>query len=375
MKSQLLRICSLSISELNEGCVRRHHSAATVSAARGTREEKWIRGALAISCEEERMVERWRRRAVLMMLATVSDVAQARAAEGVSLSWTAPPSCPTRDDVLLDVESILRDSGARHGVDATAVVTRAASGDRWSVELAISSHQGAGERVFDASSCEQLARAVALIVALAVDPTRTVVAKPEAPPPPPPPPPASPSLGPALRLGIFASGVTEVGTLPELAVGFEGGLALRYGRGRLDGYASLWGSQRAADPLRPAQGVDLALVGAGGRACVAVLRTRNLGADLSPCLGLDLQRMVGEGYGTGATAFTQDGVWTTGRAGVLGSWFLLPSLAVRVSADVLAPLARPSFVVLGADGSVTEVLHRPATFGARFGAGAELFFF
>jgi hypothetical protein len=349
---------------------------------------------------------RWLAAAASTAVMTVGFVASAQPTSGpslgVELAWTAPVECPSRAAVLGQVRAILEGGAASaHAVEATATVERA--GPRWRVALTIRSDQGSGVRSLDADSCEALGSAVALIVALAVDPTRR--APPDAGAPSSgdaPVPHASPTDADAgagaqplsavsprprsgmegaqsadgPRLAVGAMGAADVGDLPSAAVGGSVAVAGLYRRGRLEVRGRSFASQRAADLARPAQGVELAYLGLDARACLAVLATGRAareGVAVSPCLGVDLSRIAGSGFG-GSKTFSGDGSWSAIEAGLLGTWALAPSVALRVGVDLLVPTSRPGFVVLAPDGSTEESLHRPAPIAGRFDVGAELRF-
>jgi len=344
-------------------------------------------------------------------------------ASKVELAWTAPSVCPDRAAVEREIYVLLQGSMApRNAVAARAAVTRV--GDRWHVDLAIRTGQGSGERAFEASSCAELGSAVALIVALTVDPSRRA---PEAASAPAAPLGAGTSVdasapvatgaarsgetgaraapdgrptgtassgegsnngnrtaanGDNVRLAVGAELVGDVGALPSASVGAAVSLALLLGRARLEARGRLLPSQRALDPARPAQGVDLGLLGGGARACVAV------GAKalaIAPCAGLEIDRIAGAGLGIdaradaptegGSSARSGSGVWASLEPGLLVTWAPLRVLALRLDADLLVPLARPAFVVLRPDGGVAGVLHRPSPLGGRLALGVEARFF
>lgn len=342
--------------------------------------------------------------AAAVMTAGVVALGQ-QASPSVELAWTAPPECPSRAAVLAEVRTLLEGGAASaHPVEATAVVERA--GPRWRVELTIRSDQGSGARSLGADSCLALGSAVALIVALAVDPSRRVpadagalppTAKPaegsladaDAAPPPSSSAPAAPA-GPAARsrprpaeesadgprLAVGAEGAVDLGTLPSPAVGGALVVAGLYRSVRVEVRGRIFASQRAADVARPAQGVDLAYLGLDARACLAVLATGRVsreGVAVSPCLGVDLSRITGSGFG-GSKTFSGDGSWSAFEPGLLGTWALASSVALRVGVDLLVPTSRPGFVVLAPDGSTAESLHRPAPIAGRVDLGAELRF-
>jgi hypothetical protein len=306
----------------------------------------------------------------------------------VDLAWSAPAECPSRSAVLGEIQAILEGSAApAHPVEATAAVERA--GQRWRVALTVRSAEGSGTRSIDADSCTALGSAVALIVALAVDPTRRAPADADAGTSPPPPgPPPSPGSSPGAqkadekeeadgpRLAVGAAAAGDVGTLPSPAIGGWVAVAGLYRRARLEVRGRAYASQRAADLARPTQGVDLGYLGLDARACLAVLATERAareGFAVGPCIGADLSRISASGFG-GSKTFSGDGSWSALEAGVLGTWALASVVALRVGVDLLVPTSRPGFVVLAPDGSTAESLHRPAAIGGRFDLGAELRF-
>lgn len=332
----------------------------------------------------------------ILPVATAAS-AQGTAPQGtppnVDVAWSAPPECPSRASVVAEVRTILEGSTVTaHPVGARAAVTRTKQG--WHVELAIQSDQGSGERSLDAGSCTELASAVALIVALAVDPTRRA-------PGPPPPPEATPTaavdaLPPSAarpeeaeqddgpRLAIGAVGAAELGTLPSPAVGGAIALAGLYGRARLEARGVIFASQRANDPSRPTQGVDLRYLGLDLRGCFAVFatgRAARKAVAISPCFGFDVSRLSGRGFGgetAGLTAPTStlagSGALLGFEGGLLGTWALGSIVALRVGLDLLVPTSRPAFVVLASDGTTAATLHRPAAIAGRIDLGAELRF-
>jgi hypothetical protein len=352
---------------------------------------------------------RWAGAATAVAALTIGTLAFGQASSpGVELAWSAPAQCPSRAAVLGEIQSILAGGAAStHAVQATAAVER--DGPRWRVALSIRSDQGSGVRALDADSCAALASAVALIVALAVDPTRHALpasapaaggstaaeGQRGAPPSPeqastdagaaasPPPPPPVPTArrregedadGP--RLAVGAAATADFGTLPSAALGGAVMVAGLYRRARLEARGRAYVSQHAADPARQAQGVELAYLGGDARACLALIATERAsreGLTISPCLGLDLSRISGSGFG-GAKTFSGNGSWSAVEAGLLGTWAFASSVAIRVGLDLLVPTSRPAFVVLAPDGSTAGSLHRPAAIAGRFDFGVELRF-
>lgn len=148
-----------------------------------------------------------------------------RAEEVVELRYAAPPGCPTRDAAV----ELIR--------ERTPAVRFAAGAPRvFEVRVTAGEHGYTGALVVDdvadkqltARRCDDLVTALALVIALAIDPTAAVAPRVEAvaaPPPPPPPPPSPRRPPPARRLDAALAGVLGVGHTPDLFL--AGGVAAR----------------------------------------------------------------------------------------------------------------------------------------------------
>src|SRR5882757_1389028 len=115
----------------------------------------------------------WR---VLVALGALLVVGMASAAGGaghVSLRWAAPDECPDDVQLVHDVEALLGQSLLDAGEQALVVraVVRSEAGG-YSAALHFSSAQGEEERQLEHPSCDKLVQAVALVIALAIDPER-----------------------------------------------------------------------------------------------------------------------------------------------------------------------------------------------------------
>ncbi len=91
-----------------------------------------------------------------------------------ALDWRAPEGCPTRTELLERVRSYLPEiedppaevPRARLRVEASVEPIAA----EWAVRMRMSGEQGSSERRFSASTCDELADAVALVMAVSLDP-------------------------------------------------------------------------------------------------------------------------------------------------------------------------------------------------------------
>ncbi len=161
----------------------------------------------------------------------------------LDFTWTAPDTCPTRAEVVEQLSKAV-DAGGKElpPLSARAVVTR--EGGSWRLELETEVDGRRGARLLEADSCEGLARAATLVLALTLGEglarrraeEEARAAEPPPPPLPAPPPPAlaeplppSPTSRQANGLAWLALGVASdpLGVLtPGLALGlgYQAGL-------------------------------------------------------------------------------------------------------------------------------------------------------
>jgi hypothetical protein len=92
------------------------------------------------------------------------------APESLRLQWSAPASCPTRDDVAARIASQLRTtSPERPLVDVHADIRVEQSDDGFVAQLRVTTPTGITERTLSAITCAVIVDASALIVAMAAD--------------------------------------------------------------------------------------------------------------------------------------------------------------------------------------------------------------
>ncbi|MDB4997397.1 MAG: hypothetical protein JWM74_4829, partial [Myxococcaceae bacterium] len=78
------------------------------------------------------------------------------------------------------------------------------------------------------------------------------------------------------------------------------------------------------------------------RACYAVLARR---LSLSPCVAASIARVVASGFGADVTS-SSDGVFVAPSLGGLAYFKVAGPFGVRLMVEGLAPLSRPSFVIV-----------------------------
>jgi hypothetical protein len=284
------------------------------------------------------------------------------------LSWVAPSGCPSQATVTSEVKRILGGMSS-HRATAHADVVQLGP-QRWSVHLVTNVDGASGERSLEANSCEALASATALILALTVDPTRAMAAPPPSPPPKPLPQPAAPVQTPSqnpVRFLVATSAAGESGTLPSASLGGEIALGILFGPVRAELSAADWFAQDAT--AVSGQGTRIHLLDGALRGC---FRGRfGDSFELDPCAGAALVFASSEGFGED-TKFERSSNWAGLDTDLFSSWRFAGPLALRASVGLGIPLARPSFVLLDPQGQT--FLHRASAIAGRASFGLEVRF-
>jgi hypothetical protein len=305
------------------------------------------------------------RRAVrsLAALAGLAILAIVRAASAgpVELDWRAPPGCSSRSQVLDEIERLVAKLPAEP-LHARAVVTRHARQLRVTIELA-----GAAEglRTLQARSCESVARATALIIALAVDPQAAAVATeprtelpggrpPESDRDAPRGPPTAPPLRGVALLGLLG----ERALVPGMALGAEAGAGIRWRFARADMTLGVLPSASTDLPNRLDVRGDFTLGFLALRACAGLVDDS---ASALGCATLRGSRIWGRGAGQIET-FERTAHVLSFEPGLLLRAPGRDGLATELGVNLVVPLRRPRFVI--EDDGVTYDLFQPAGLGA-----------
>jgi hypothetical protein len=315
--------------------------------------------------------------------------ARARARGGLALEWRAPDECPTAQTVQSMVAEFLgADPRRARELSATASVERDAQDVYWLL-LRI---DGAGqhtERSLSDPNCATLARASALLIAIAIDPEveARVAEQPIAPPPAPPavptpappkpapPKPAPPKPAPTeptnesggsleLRPGAELGGVFDAGTLHAAGFGFDGAFTLRLDVLRL-ALGAQWLLPRTVDiPATPDSGsARLNAATTVTRACVAWNVSR---FDLGPCAVLELGLIWGDTRNIHDPS-SGHALWLSYGGGVQARWHFMRDWSLFAGGAVLAPHVRRRFYVNTEGGQFSVHQVPPAT--GRVGLG------
>jgi len=300
-------------------------------------------------------------------------------AGALTFSWQAPAGCPSRDEVSAEIARLLGGSIRipRGGdIKASAVV---AHGPTWSLAMETELAGRPGRRSLEAASCQDLADAAALIVALMIDPNAVAAhatpLRPVAVPPPPveAPPATQPDPAPETKrraveylVGIHATG--SYGTLPSIDAGLGGGIGLqgRRWRAELRGTYGLRRDQKA---------MAAAPAGAYGQfnfTAAAFAGCFNFGREslaFGPCAGGELGAVSAKGFGV-TQGFPANTLWSALGAGGYAAVSLGHHLSLPLHLDVLAPLRRSQFVFK----NEPQVVFQAPAVGVRMSAGIELNF-
>jgi hypothetical protein len=320
------------------------------------------------------------------VLAVVSVAMNARAQAPLTLDWQAPDGCPTGPSVTRAVEKLITEPPPRV-LEASATITK--QGERWAAEIRTSR----GERRLDGESCRAVAEAVAMVLALAIDPNASPNAAafaafdepdspapaPESPAPAPrapapraPAPASTTSSRPSDRptspteasrerdddaLGVLAAlfAVGELGMLPQPTLG----AALGVGVG-----AGAWSAEVGPMFLIPrpgslendtSRGGEIGYMGGYAAGCLAPFRSRRFDV----CGAFEFGRIAGTGFGVtdplpGEALWLAPALFGAMRVPVAGSFRGEGRLGL------VAPLHRPTFEL----DDLGDV-HRPALLSVR----------
>ena len=294
----------------------------------------------------------------------------------VHFVWIAPEGCPSESSVSAEIDDLLGGAArhrSREDLNVRATVERAAL---WLVTLQTTSSATSGHRSIEATTCQGLANATALIVALMIDPDAVAAragkvkepdgARPPVAPPVSAPAPPTPLFEPT-TFGLAGIGATgNLGVLPaaDVGVGAELGLVHRSWRVELRGSYGLRNVR--SDALGDS-------AGAYGRfrffsgvlfGCWMSIRSS---VDLGPCLEVEFGALRGEGIGASPNASETTPWFALGTGGAVvfkaTRWLHFP-----LHADAVVPLWRPNFGFRNVDTPIFRA--RPV--GARLTAGVEL---
>ncbi|HTM43551.1 MAG TPA: hypothetical protein VL137_01275 [Polyangiaceae bacterium] len=173
--------------------------------------------------------------AAALITPAIASAQESEASPGlpIDFSWSAPEGCPTREQVIAELNKAVDiDQGTTELPSLTAQADVEHEGNSWHLDLFTQMDGRRGRRFLEADSCEGLARATTLVLALTLGEgiarrkQEAAQAQPTAPNPAPPPPLAVSEVEPpisksehALLWGALAAGSDPLGGFgPALAV-------------------------------------------------------------------------------------------------------------------------------------------------------------
>ncbi len=315
----------------------------------------------------------------------------------VPLEWTAPAECPAIEQAqrLVDAELERIPESEREGLSVAGVVLRDAAGFR--LEVVLRRPEAAIARVVVLEDCSAAAEALALVVAIAIDPSRVpgvdepvAKAEPAVPPAatvepsadpgrpvlaePPPLPSEEPSRPPGdpvaprnrvPRVALRGTGGVGVGVLPRVGAQVGGEVAAVWRRARVGVQVEHWVRRRARLDDPATAGGDFSITSArlvGG----VIFAWRRLELPLVGFGGLGAVRASGVGV---AQPAVRSLLWAEAGAAAGLQWFVRPWLGLGAHAELVVPLVRHTFVL-----SDTRIVTRTGSAAGVFRAGLELRF-
>jgi hypothetical protein len=327
----------------------------------------------------------------------------------LALSWSTggAAACPEREQVIQAIaNSGLRDQlgtwvPSQHAQALLRVdVELGIEGDRWRADMILIDADGRAHRQFEARSCQALADATALIIAVTLDPiaaSSSIAAgtasaestEPQAEPTPDPVPTPTPILEPEpalepdddfnrLDLSSSNAGDGEPVALGRLAVGISihggGGYGPTAGpHGSVGGRVGLLGDRWRVDVAgRWSTPRRETLVSATGSFDAWALEARGCWVpvagpvELPLCPGFELGSVRGRGLAPTPNATTSRFLWLAPSLSQGLAWAPVPRVAIGIELGLLVPLTRGRFAVGG-----TEI-EQLAVIGVRGLASVEL---
>mgnify|MGYP001439717701 CR=1 FL=1 len=308
---------------------------------------------------------------IAALTAGVAAASHAAAQDGppvpVALAWSAPLGCPSREQVLGEIEQAVGVAPAPKHVTAGVIVSQ--EGPSFVAVIELGDAATHLTRRVEAESCRAVADAIVLIVSLAVDPDAAPARiRPRADPSPPPRPPAGPRAEePAPSWLLGGAFVVDASLLSTPTAGGE--LALGWSAPHMVAELAgvLLAPESVALPANPSQGARVWLAQVSARTCYEAVADR---FTAGPCAGAAVAWLSAQGFGgapdrpTDASAVlpvTAGGARATLRLGA--GW------AVRVTAEAVVPLERAT-VFVGGGG----VVFRTPVASFRGALGAEVHF-
>lgn len=325
-------------------------------------------------------------------------------AQEPQLTWQAPDvACPSRDVWLSSLRARVDPAAWQQAAPKLRAGVRIEPEEGgYALQLDTVLDGAVGQRRLEGASCGELVEASALIVALAIDPhaaERAVSAVPVVAPSagtaaptaiqtqpasvpvvasePPPAPPAEPTPeqpepeterpASSTRFFIRPLLLTDLGTLPDLAIGPAFHAGVRFGRLSVELGASYLLGQSVTEPDTTRVLGELRWLAGHAGICFSVLPRSRF--DLAPCARFELGRLWGQGRNLADDELSGGATWAAAVPGVRLGFEVVHGFWLDAELAAALPLLPSAFTVIG----VGEVHESPAVAG-RLSAGFSLHF-
>jgi hypothetical protein len=309
----------------------------------------------------------------LLCAALVPLPSRAQSSDAVELTWRVPGGCPSSADVQARIRKLAGSASAgATPLRAEATITRG-EGGRLQLKLIVRTGSSAAERIIEGRSCDDLAGATAVSLALllkpvaareAAGPDVSAAAPAEnastAPAPPAPantesaqivPPAPAPSVADdtpsttrvegVLLLPLFA---LQLGRLPQPSFGFAlaGGVWIE--RWRILAAGTLWLPQELTMAKRPEIGATIERVDASLQACWAFPFGR---FEAAPCVRVALEHVWARGTGAHVEAHTAESTGFAAGLGLAARLRLAPWFNLLGAVEARLDTSRPEITIEG----------------------------
>jgi hypothetical protein len=274
---------------------------------------------------------------------------------GGAIDWDAPEACPSAEEVNERVFALVDDPHAliEAPVDVDVARVPTAPGTfEYRARVRPAGEEGAQPRFFAAQSCDAVANAVALFVAVRADVAEQMAED-------------EPDRLP-VEVGLGIGGGAEYGALPGPTAGVRGRAALRIGAFMAVLYGEYWAPRRATR-----SGVSSAVDfgGAGAQACGVPGWER---VTIPLCAGAE----AGSVRSFATRGVDRDGEyrrpWVALTAAVGLRIRLAPRVGLWLGPELAVPILRQRFDIVDTRGGI-EHLHLAAPFSVRGHVGIEFF--
>jgi hypothetical protein len=288
--------------------------------------------------------------AVLIACALWPGIGWADVSPGIdsALEWNAGSACPDKAAAESAIQDLVGSRiAATDSSDIVQVDLSEQADGRWEARIRTRGIAGSGERRFVGPTCDLVANAAVLVVAMTLEPTATAdrVTAMRAPRPPSD---ALPVLGPReqhLRMIAGLRAMADLGSLPGAASGLGVVLGVHYGRWHFEGEGTAWSPRLALAEPAEQEGGEIGLYTGGLRGCWDGLRSASGELRLGGCLDGEAGVTTGKGTVGIAERHETSGLWVAVFAGLTARQVTASGLTPWLSFDVGTAVRRPSFVV------------------------------